>query len=345
MQRQRRVAATAAVAVAGLAFTAIAGCSSSSGGSTASAGSSASSSKTDLSKTTFAFADANTSNDYHVTFQCGIVAAAKKDNITNLKIYGSTPHTATAQLPVLRSIAATRPDVLIIGSTDAEALTPTLKQMQQAGTKIIFYDAGVSDQSVGLALVQANNTAGGKLAADTLGKDMGGKGKVLVVGDTPGSIPTEDRIIGFQEEMKAKFPNIKLLTAQYDQESPVNDTTIVNAAVAANKDLTAIFPAYNEAAVGVIAALNSNHLQGKYKIVSFDADPTEVKFIENGEILAAVNQAPYAQADKAMQLAIDAAEGKKITQRTWQLAMPLITKANLSNPTVKDELYSATKCS
>lgn len=297
----------------------------------------------DLSKATFAFDSANTGNFYHISFQCGIVQAAK-DRGVQLKVYGQTPFGVTQQMPVVQAIAATNPNVLIIGPTDTQALVAPLKAMQDAGTKVILYDSDVADQSVGAGVVTADNFNGGILAADTLGQLMGGKGTVLPIDIRPGVEPVNLRTQGFQQEMKAKFPDIKVLDVQYDEESPTKDASIVNATIAAHPELTAIMPAYNEATVGAVTALKAANLTGKYKIVTFDADPTEVQYLKDGDVAAVVNQTPYAQAAKAMDLAIMALEAQPISQRLNRIPMQLVTKDNLSDPAIQKELYAGALC-
>ncbi len=144
--------------------------------------------------------------------------------------------------------------------------------------------------------------------------------------------------------MKAKYPNIKVLDVQFDEESPTKDAEIVNATIAAHPELTAIMPAYNEATVGAVTALKANGKAGQYKIVTFDADPTEVQYLQNGDVQAVINQTPYAQAAKAFELAILALQGQPIPQRLNRLPMPVVTKANLSDPAISRELYAGALC-
>jgi hypothetical protein len=81
-----------------------------------------------------------------------------------------------------------------VAPTDSAALDPDLLKVQHAGTKIIFEDTSSANSAIGLSRISSDNEAGGKLAADTLGKLLGGKGTVAVISvakgcprPTPGS--------------------------------------------------------------------------------------------------------------------------------------------------------------
>jgi len=61
---------------------------------------------------------------------------------------------------------------------------------------------------------------GGALAADSLAQQIGGKGTVAVIDVNPGISTTDARIQGFDQEMKAKYPGITVLSTQYEMTAP-----------------------------------------------------------------------------------------------------------------------------
>ena len=93
--------------------------------------------------------------------------------------------------------------------TDAKALIPPLTQLDHRGHQDRHRrpDAGRSrprpDQII------TDNEQGGRLAADAINKLLGGKGKVLVITQPPGSSAQDARTTGFEEELK-KYPGHRL---------------------------------------------------------------------------------------------------------------------------------------
>ena len=60
-------------------------------------------------------------------------------------------------------------------------------------------------------IVRANNKGIGALACEALGKGIGGKGKVLSLMGDQATTNGRDRTTGFNECMKAKFPDVTII--------------------------------------------------------------------------------------------------------------------------------------
>ncbi len=322
------------IAIAAALAVGIAGCSSDgtpSGGSTSAA-------KTG----TIAWESANTGNGFYIAAQCGMVAAAKSAGVT-VKYYGNTPFSAQAQLPVLNAIAATNPKVLIVPTTDPAALDAPISQMRANGTKVIAFDNAPSDSSLYDGFVEANQVQGGVEAADRIAKILNGKGKVLLIDLRPGVAAVNDHTVGFLKEIK-KFPGIKPLATTYDQESADKDASIVNATLAANPDLAAVVPMYNEAADGAVAALRAANKLSSIKIVTFDGEPDLVGWVKDGTIDSFILNPPFSVSKKALAMALQALKGETISPKVVQLDMPLVTKDNVNDPKVSSEFYRTEAC-
>jgi len=311
-------AGAAAVFVAGmLALTAGAGASSSSG--------------------TVAWDSANTGNDFYISTECDTKAYAPSVGL-NVKYYGSTPFAASAQLPVLDSIAATQPKGLILATTDTVALDPALKTMDAAGTKIIAFDNAPADLSLVDGFVTTNNGKGGAALADQVNKSLHGKGTVQPIDLRPGVQAVNERTAGFLAEIK-KYPGIKVLPTQFDQEETTNDAQIVSSTLSANPNVSAFVPMYDQAAEGVVPELKNLGKAGSVKVFSMDADPVIVSWVKQGLIQAVVSSPPILEAQLALKLMKEALAGKKISPKEVIVPMTVITKANINTPAVRKEVW------
>jgi ribose transport system substrate-binding protein len=332
MKRHNVVAAFVVVAAASLALSA---CSTGSPSTT-------SSSKPN-SNITIAYSSPDDGNGYQESFQCGIIAAAKKDGV-KLSITGANEYSPAAQIPVLNAVAATHPDAVITSATDATALQAPLQQLKSAGSKVVIYDDPNNQYgSIASAMVTANHYQGGQESAAELVKTMGTTGTVLVIDIAPGNPSTNARQMGFLAGVK-KYSGITVLPVQYDANDRTKDASIVDATLSAHPNLTAIVGVYDGAGEGIMTALQAANKIGKVKVVTFDADPQLVQDVKAGSIYAIVNQAPFAQAQKAMQLAIEAAKGEKISPVVTKIAMPIVTQANVDTAAIQKELYVSKGC-
>ncbi len=291
---------------------------------------------------TIAYSSPNTGNNYHISFQCGVVKAAEEAGVA-LDITGANSFSASVQIPIINAIAATAPDALITAPTDTTALIGPLSQVKAAGTQIIIYDTGLDDDTIAAATVTADNEGGGVLAAQELVKLMGENGKVLLIDIAAGVASTNARAAGVISEL-SKYPGITILDTQYDGADPTKDADIVNATLAAHPDLTAIVPVYNQAATGAVTALKANGKLADIPVITFDADPGIVQAVRDGDIAVVVNQTPFEQARIAVDDAIKAVKGEPIAETLVRTPMPVLTKANIDDPAMQAEFYVDKLC-
>jgi ABC-type sugar transport system substrate-binding protein len=326
--RSRLTVTLTGVAVIALVATAAAGC-----GSSSSKGSSSSPKTMELIVGT-------KSDDFYVTMECGAEAEAKKLGV-KLTVTGPATFSIPEQKPLIDAAAVTRPDALIVAPTDSAALDPDLLKVQHAGTKIIFVDTSAADSAIGLSRISSNNEAGGRLAADTLGKLLGGKGTVAVISVAKGVSTTDARIAGFQAEMAAKFPGIKLLAEQNDDADSVGTaTSFIEGDIAANPSLNGAFAANVITAEGAASGIAHAGKTGKVKLATFDADATQMTMMQAGTIQLAIAQEPALEGSDGVQQALNAIEGKPVTKN---IATPLIavTPANMTSASVKPYIYAS----
>lgn len=296
----------------------------------------------DNSDITIAYSSPNTGNNYHISFQCGVVDAAKELGVT-LSVSGANDFSPSTQIPILNAAAAEQPDALITAPTDVTALIGPLQTIKAAGTQIIIYDTGLDDDTVAAATITADNEGGGVLAAQQLVELMGEEGKVLIIDIAAGVASTNARTDGVISEL-SKYPGIEVLDVQYDNLDPTRDAQIVDATLAAHPDLTAIVPVYNQAATGAITALKANGRLADIPVITFDADPGIVQALRDGEVAAVVNQTPFEQARVAVENAIKAVRGEAIDETLVRMPMPVITQANVDDPEIVKDFYVDQLC-
>ena len=175
------------------------------------------------------------SDDFYVTMECGAEAEAKALG-AHLTVNGPADFSVSEQAPILNAVAVSKPDALIVAPTDAAALNPELQRIQSGATKIVFVDTSSSDSSLGVSRITSNNLGGGQLAASSLAQAIGGKGTVAVINVAPGISTTDARIQGFDQEMKAKYPNITVLPTQYDNDSSATASSQVSSDISAHPE-------------------------------------------------------------------------------------------------------------
>jgi ribose transport system substrate-binding protein len=340
----RKSARVVGITVAAVIPIALAACSSSSSSSSATTGGSSTSS----SSSSPAAAGKNynlelvvgtKSDDFYVTMECGAMAEAKALGVT-LTVNGPADFSASEQAPILNAVAASKPDALIVAPTDTKALNPELSRISAAGTKLVFVDTTTTDPSVAVSHITSDNTGGGKLAADSLAAQIGGKGTVAIIDVNPGISTTDARIAGFNAEMKAKYPNITVLAPQYDNDSSATAASQVEADITAHPNLSGVFATNVLSAQGAATGVQHAGASGKVKVATFDAEPQQITALKANQIQLAIAQSPYLEGQDGVEQAVNALSGKPVS---GNIGTPLvaITQQNVNSASVQKNIYVA----
>jgi ABC-type sugar transport system substrate-binding protein len=281
------------------------------------------------------------SDDFYVTMECGAQKEAKKLGV-KLTVTGPATFSVPQQKPLIDAAQVSKPGALLIAPTDSAALDPDLLKVTKAGSKLIFVDTASADAALGLSRISSDNAAGGKLAADSLGQLLGGKGTVAVISVAKGVSTTDARVTGFQQEMAAKYPSITLLPEQTDDaDSVTTAASFAEGDITGHPALNGIFAANVITAEGAATGIQHAGKSGQVKLATFDADTTQVADLKNGSLQLAIAQEPAVEGADAVQQGLNAIEGKPVTK---QIATPLmaITPQNMNSPAIKPFIYAST---
>ena len=340
----RKSVRVAGIAVAAVIPMALAACSS--GSSSSSTTSSSSAPSTAASSAAAAGKSYNVelvvgtkSDDFYVTMECGAMAEAKTLGV-NLTVTGPADFSAPEQAPILNAVAASKPDALIVAPTDTKALNPELTRIENEGVKVVFVDTTTTAPSVAVSHITSDNTGGGKLAADSLATQIGGKGTVAVINVNPGISTTDARIAGFTAEMKAKYPNITVLGTQYDNDSSATAASQVEADITAHPNLSGVFATNVLSAQGAATGIQHAGAAGKVKVATFDAEPQQITALKSNTIQLAIAQSPYLEGQDGVEQAVNALSGKPVSAN---IGTPLvaITQQNVNSASVQKNIYVA----
>jgi ribose transport system substrate-binding protein len=295
-----------------------------------SGGSSSSSSKKSYKMTLIAGVKGD---EFYITMNCGAQAEAKKLGV-KLDFQGPQEFDASQQTPIVNAVAAKKPDAVLIAPTDTKALYAPIKQMADQGIKIVLVDTTLDKPDMAVSQIASDNEAGGKTAAETLAKLIGGKGKVFVVNVKPGISTTDAREKGFVDGAKAA--GLDYVGREYSNDKPEVAAAKTKAALQKNPDLKGIFGTNLFSAEG--AATGAREAGAKVKIVGFDAGPKQVKDLQDGTVQALIAQKPADIGSQGVQQAYNALTGKATTKKIGTESVS-ITKDNLSQN--QDSLYKA----
>ena len=320
MKWNRSVLSVLAVgATAGLVLT---GCSSS--GTTGTSTGASTSAKTGAVK--IAFVPGVIGDEFYVTMQCGIQAAAKAGGAT-VAMQGPQKFDPTLQKPIIDAVVASKPDALLVAPTDVAAMQGPLKAAADAGIKVVLVDTTVNDPSFAVSQISSDNTGGGKAAFAAIKKLRPNGGKVLAISVDPGISTTDARVAGFAAAVKAD-PKFTYLGVQYSHDDPATAARLVTAALQKDPDIAGIFGTNLFSAEGSATGVRQAGKTSSVSIVGFDAGPSQVKDLQAGVVQALVAQQPATIGQDGVAQALAALSGKP-TVKKIQTGFTIITKDNL----------------
>jgi ribose transport system substrate-binding protein len=275
-------------------------------------------------------------DEFYITMNCGAQAEAKKLG-ASLNFQGPNEFSADQQTPIVNAVAAKQPDAVLVAPTDTKAMYAPIKQLADGGSKVVLVDTTLENADLAVSQIASDNEGGGREAASTLAKLIGGSGKVFVVNVKPGISTTDLRAKGFEEG--AKEANLDYIGQQYSQDDPAKAASIVKSILARNPDLKGIFATNLFSAEGAASGLKEAGKLGDVKIVGFDAGPKQVEDLKDGLVQALIAQRPAQIGSLGVQQAMAALEDKP-TKKKIATGFVSITKDNLDQN--QDALYKAT---
>ncbi|MDR2143759.1 MAG: ABC transporter substrate-binding protein [Treponema sp.] len=279
----------------------------------------------------------------HQFWQAVKSGADQAAKVLNVVITFEGPESETMvdkQMDMLQTAMAKSPKALGIAALDSKAAIPVLQQAQRNKIPIIAFDSGV-DSDIPLTTVSTDNKAAAALAADKMAEAIGGSGKVAVVVHDQVSRTGMDRRDGFLDQMKAKYPNIQVVSVQYGDGDHRKSADIAKAVITANPDLKGYYGANEGSAIGVVLGVSELKQANPgldIKIIGFDSGKQQLDAIRSGLMYGAVQQNPVKMGYETVRAAVDALNGKtlpKITDSGFVWA----DRSNLDSPEVKAVVY------
>lgn len=141
--------------------------------------------------------------------------ASKCSNITEVA-YAEAGGDPQQYSSLINGFSAQGYDIILAFTDFGDAALPTYKAAFEAGTTMVPYFGNISGEPGTDYAVNPyqDSVAIGKDFAEWLGKSLGGKGNVLMLGGPAGAASSTDFLNGFKEGLK-DYPDLKLLDENY----------------------------------------------------------------------------------------------------------------------------------
>ncbi|MDI9409236.1 MAG: ABC transporter substrate-binding protein [Candidatus Pacebacteria bacterium] len=257
----------------------------------------------------------------------------------NVKISFEGPDSETQvdkQMDMLSAALAKNPSAIGFAALDSKAAIPLLKKAQAAKIPVIAFDSGV-DSDIPLATATTDNRKAAALAADRMAALIGNAGEVAVVAHDNTSRTGIDRTEGFVNQIKAKYPNIKLVTVQIGGGDQLKSTEITKTILQSNPNLKGIFGTNEGSAIGVINGVKES--KKSVVIIGYDSGKAQIDAIRSGLMAGAITQNPVGIGYETVKAAVKAIKGEKL-DKIIDTGFYYYDKTNIDDPKIKAVLYN-----
>jgi ribose transport system substrate-binding protein len=264
-------------------------------------------------------------NPFFIALSKGAEAEAKKTN-PNVKVLTvGFDYDLNKQFTQIDNFIAAGVDMILLNPGDPNAIEPAIKKAQAAGILVVAVDTAAKGADI---TVTTNNVQAGEIACQYIVDKLGGKGEV-VIQNGPQVSAVVDRVKGCKSVF-AKNPGVKVLSDDQDAKgSREGGLAVMQGHLTRFPKIGAVFTINDPQAIGTdLAAKQLNRKD--IIIASVDGAPDiETALKGNTQVQASASQDPWAMAQLAVKLGVEAMNGKKPENPVTLMPSNLVTRENV----------------
>jgi ribose transport system substrate-binding protein len=216
-------------------------------------------------------------------------------------------------------------NAILLSSSDAGKVLGAVNEAVARGVPVMTFDSDVPD-SKRFSFYGGDDVLMGTQVMDELAKQMGGKGRIAIIAGNQNAPNLQKRVQGVKETAK-KYPGITIVNTFYHAETPQDAAAEVLRVMNAYPDLQGF------AMIGGWALFTQTLLTDldpkKVKIVSVDALPAELPYIDKGLAPVLFAQPTYLWGYVSVKTIFDHVYLKKDVPAHVQMDLVRVSKDNL----------------
>jgi ribose transport system substrate-binding protein len=206
-------------------------------------------------------------HDFYKELEEGLVQEAAKHGFK--LVVNAAEFDASRQAAQIEDFITQKVDAIIACPCDSQAIGATLDAAEKAGIPVFTADIAARQGKV-VCHVASDNVLGGRLAAREMARHVKDGSKVLVI-DHPLVASVQDRVKGFEEELKKLLPGATIVkqAAEGQREKAMK---VMEDMLQSHRDLAGVFGINDDSALGALAAVAAAG-RSEIVIVGYDATP------------------------------------------------------------------------
>ena len=216
------------------------------------------------------------------------------------------------QIQIMEDLISKKVNGIALCATDPVALVPYLNKAVDAGIPTIAFESDMPE-SKRQAFMGTHNYRAGVHLGHVVGRELGGKGKMIICTGLPTQLSLNERIRGIKECLAANYPGVQIVDLQTGQGDPAMTLNVIEAQIQAHPDFD-VFTSID--ATGGPVAVSVWRAKGwkgeKHKIITFDDMPENLAGIKEGVVNAVITQTQWTWGPKIVDVLLALNAGKAV---------------------------------
>ena len=197
------------------------------------------------------------------------------------------------QIDLVEQMVARGAQALVLAPADSTALVAAAADAVEAGVTVVNIDnrldeAALQERGLSIPFVGPDNRGGARQAAEVLASTLGPGAKVAIIEGAPGAFNAVQRKLGFEDAVEAAGMTIVASQSGYWEMDRANQ--VAASLMLAHPDLDALLCANDSMALGALAAVRAAGKEDRVQIVGFDNISAVHTLVQDGSVLATVDQ-------------------------------------------------------
>ncbi|MCX7045947.1 MAG: substrate-binding domain-containing protein [Candidatus Sumerlaeota bacterium] len=243
---------------------------------------------------------------------------------------------AGEQADTIRVFTRMRVEAIVLSPLPDAGVAQSIRDAERRNVRVILIESEPKGEDY-TSLIASNNYKAGVEAGSKMGKELDGKGKVLLLRYSLKASDAKERERGFLDVMRSKYPTLELVSI--DQYGGETDEAAQKKAYELVKkygaSLNGVFTSHEITTFALLHALRKTAKSDKICFIGFDASPSILQAVESGEMTGILARSPFLMGYLAVKTAVAAAHGETVSKRQECNALWL-TKKTLEDAVLKD---------
>ncbi|TAA47279.1 sugar ABC transporter substrate-binding protein [Corallincola spongiicola] len=255
-------------------------------------------------------------NPFYIELQRGAELAAAESGIELIVKSGTNETLVPQQIDIIEQQLKLGVDAIVIAPADSVRIIPVLKQAIQSGISVVNIDNRIDQDALArsglepIPFVSVDNHQGGYLAAEYLSRGVEQATSALIIEGPRAAENARQRRDGARQAFD-EAEQITVVASEQANWHLDQAYAVIKRVHALHPDLSLVFCANDMMALGAALYLQENNLQ-QIKIAGYDNVPDARSAIEQGLMVATIDQQAFQQGYVGVQTVVSLLNKQKV---------------------------------